>query len=103
MTFLYTHRRAFSPRLGVALATALTLALLVSSPAWAETVKGTDDDDIIVGTKHADTIRAKDGDDLVVGRKGKDEIDCGKGYDVVVTDGNDDIDDNCERIYETHD
>lgn len=103
MTSVYTHIRALRPRLGVALTAALALVMLGSGPAWAKTIKGTDRDDIIVGTNKADTIRARDGDDLIVGRKGKDKIDCGKGYDIVVTDGNDDIDDNCERIEETND
>jgi RTX calcium-binding nonapeptide repeat (4 copies) len=98
MTSLNTHARALRPCLGVVLTAALALVMLFSSPAWAKTINGSNGDDIIVGSSKDDKVRAKDGNDIIFGGKGKDKIDCGRGYDVVVTDGRDEIGDDCETI-----
>jgi hypothetical protein len=98
MTSINTHVHALGLRLGVVLAAMLALVVLLPAQAWAKTINGTDDDDLIVDTSKDDEIRSKDGDDVIFSGKGEDKIDCGKGHDVVFTDGKDDIASNCEHV-----
>ena len=104
---------------------ALAIMLLTSGVALAKTIRGTDGDDFLRGTKNADNIRGRDGEDVIRGRagadliwgedhsdtmygnKGRDRIDtagrwpdvvdCGPGRDKVKVDPTDQHV-NCERV-----
>jgi Ca2+-binding RTX toxin-like protein len=57
----------------------------------AQSVGGTDQDDIMVGTMFADEIDAGAGDDLVDGRAGDDVIQGGDGCDHILAGAGDDV------------
>ena len=64
-----------------------------------ERIYGTDADDKIKGTRGADRISARRGDDKIdVKGDEVDKVDCGPGRDEVEADGNDKVDDDCERV-----
>jgi Ca2+-binding RTX toxin-like protein len=61
--------------------------LVVSSVAYAATISGTGNPDVLIGTPGSDRIDAFAGDDIVYGQGGADRIDGGKGGDFLVGDG----------------
>jgi Ca2+-binding RTX toxin-like protein len=61
--------------------------LLVSGIAYAATLTGTGNPDVLIGTPGSDRIDAFAGDDIVYGQGGSDRIDGGKGGDFLVGDG----------------
>jgi len=79
---------------------ALLLAL-VAGVAYAGTIEGTNQDDILIGTAIQDTILGKAGDDTIsglghtdtlLGQFGNDTINGGPGHDILRgNDGDDDL------------
>src|SRR6266508_1474172 len=61
--------------------------LFVSGIAYAATLSGTGNPDVLIGTPDSDRIDAFAGDDIVYGQGGSDRIDGGKGGDFLVGDG----------------
>jgi Ca2+-binding RTX toxin-like protein len=89
-------------RRGVKLAVVMTLLLaLVAGVAYAGTIEGTPQDDVLTGTAIQDTILGRAGDDTIsglghsdtlLGQFGNDTINGGPGHDVLRgNDGDDDL------------
>jgi Ca2+-binding RTX toxin-like protein len=63
-----------------------------NSPSYYNTIVGSEDDDILMGTILPDLIFAKGGDDIITGSKGNDCILGGDGNDIIFgNEGNDNI------------
>ena len=63
-----------------------------NSPSYYNTIVGSEEDDILIGTTLADLIFAKGGDDIISGSKGNDCILGGEGNDIIFgNEGNDNI------------
>ena len=63
-----------------------------NSPSYYNTIVGSEDDDLLIGTTLPDLIFAKGGDDIISGSKGNDCILGGEGNDIIFgNEGNDNI------------
>ena len=63
-----------------------------NSPSYYNTIVGSEDDDLLIGTTLPDLIFAKGGDDIISGNKGNDCILGGEGNDIIFGNaGNDNI------------
>ncbi|MBT4454441.1 MAG: hypothetical protein HOC53_00615, partial [Candidatus Nitrosopelagicus sp.] len=63
-----------------------------NSPSHYNTIVGSEDDDLLIGTTLPDLIFAKGGDDIISGNKGNDCILGGEGNDIIFgNEGNDNI------------
>ena len=63
-----------------------------NSPSYYNTIVGSEDDDLLIGTTLPDLIFAKGGDDIISGNKGNDCIFGGEGNDIIFGNaGNDNI------------
>ena len=63
-----------------------------NSPSYYNTIVGSEEDDLLIGTTLADLIFAKGGDDIIFGSKGNDCIFGGDGNDIIFgNEGNDNI------------
>ena len=63
-----------------------------NSPSYYNTIVGSEDDDVLMGTTLPDLIFAKGGDDIISGSKGNDCILGGEGNDIIFgNDGNDNM------------
>ena len=63
-----------------------------NSPSYYNTIIGSEEDDLLIGTPLADLIFAKGGDDIISGSKGNDCILGGEGNDIIFGNaGNDNI------------
>ena len=63
-----------------------------NSPSYYNTIVGSEDDDLLIGTTLPDLIFAKGGDDIISGNKGNDCILGGEGNDIIFgNEGNDNI------------
>lgn len=59
---------------------------------WEGVLEGTEEDDVIVGTKFEDTIHGLGGNDIICGGESDDEIDGGEGEDILYGEsGNDQL------------
>ena len=61
-----------------------------NSPSYYNTIVGSEEDDLLVGTTLADLIFAKGGDDIIFGDKGNDCILGGEGNDIIFGNGGND-------------
>ena len=61
----------------------LVCALVLSAPALAQIIKGTNGDDKLIGTKNADRLIGKDGDDTLRSSEGKDVVFGNEGNDFI--------------------
>lgn len=65
---------------------ALVVLVIAGAPgASAATIRGTSDDDRIVGTPRNDDVLARGGDDVVITHEGRDFVSGGGGADRIVT------------------
>jgi RTX calcium-binding nonapeptide repeat (4 copies) len=67
----------------IAVAVAVLAAIVVSLPALALDVTGTNGDDSLRGTAKADKINGRAGNDRIVGLRGNDTLIGGRGRDVL--------------------
>jgi len=63
---------------------------MASLPATRPTI-GTDEDDVLNGTRHSDVMSGRFGDDIITGKDGNDEIWGGTGDDMLSGDNGNDI------------
>ena len=56
--------------------------ILVTEPGGANTTKGSDRSDIIVGNSIVNIVNGKDADDVIMGRQGNDELYGSIGNDI---------------------
>lgn len=78
-------------RLIVLLTTGAMSLMLLATPVLAASFIGTDDDDVIFGTRNADRISGLDGHDRLGGGGGNDRISGGDGHDVIFGGRGDDV------------
>jgi len=71
-------------RTGAVLVIALLTASILAVPALAQVIRGTGDDDRLVGTQRADKLIGRKGDDRINGKSGADYLIGGSGADKLI-------------------
>jgi Ca2+-binding RTX toxin-like protein len=75
---------------------ALNLTNIVVCPTTGGTCRGTNANDLILGSPNADNINGRQGNDCIVGGGGNDTINGGAGTDVCIGGAGTDTFTNCE-------